>query len=259
MVKKNILQTRWFGWRPDLPDHRDLKMSMARGESQILPEVVDLRTHPAAPPIVDQGPLGSCTANGILSLYQFVLAKFGQKYAFIASRLFLYYNERAMEGTINEDAGAYIRDGFKSLSHEGACHESECKYNISMFAKRPNKRCYTNGLKHQVLEYRRINQDENAMRRVIAGGLPFVFGFSVYDSFESAPLGVMPLPSPTEQLLGGHCVMAVGYNQQSVICQNSWGKDWGDHGYFYMPWDYIVNPDLADDFWTLSNVELVKQ
>lgn len=98
------------------------------------------------------------------------------------------------------------------------------------------------------------------MKGCLASGYPFVFGFSVYESFESqavAQTGIVPMPSPNEQLLGGHAVLAVGYDDEQgrFIVRNSWGKDWGMEGYFTIKYDYLLNDNLADDFWTIRRVE----
>lgn len=247
---------RKYGWKPDLPDHRDMMYSVTRIVT--LPPKVDLR--PGCPEVYDQGSLGSCTANAIGSAFQFGQIKQNVKEAFIPSRLFIYFNEREMEGTVNEDSGAYIRDGIKSLVKQGVCPESEWQYNISIFTRKPSKTCYDHALKHQLLLYKRISPSLNQMKGCLAEGFPFVFGFSVYESFNSqqvASSGVMSMPKKNENLLGGHAVKAVGYDDkiQMFIVKNSYSDSWGDKGYFYMPYSYISNSNLADDFWTIRLVE----
>jgi C1A family cysteine protease len=115
-------------------------------------------------------------------------------------------------------------------------------------------------LLHKSLEYRSLdNTNVNELLSCLASGFPFVFGFSVYDSFESdevAHTGIVPMPGKDEQQLGGHAVMRVGYDldKKVFIVRNSWGKTWGDHGYFYMPFAYMTNRDLADDFWVVTKM-----
>lgn len=244
-----------FGWVPDLPDQRDFKLQIP--EITHLPSTVDLRK--LCPQVYDQGNLGSCTANALAAAVGFELHK--QKAPdFMPSRLFIYYNERVIENSVNEDAGAMIRDGVKSLHKLGVCNEDEWKYNIDEFATTPSSICYTDALNHQVTSYHRVIRSLSQMKQCLAAGYPFVFGFSVYESFESdlvAKTGHVNMPKDTEQLLGGHAVLAVGYNDKSkrFLVRNSWGQDWGLKGYFSMPYDYLLNPDLSDDFWTIRLVE----
>jgi C1A family cysteine protease len=173
------------------------------------------------------------------------------------SRLFVYYNERVMEGTVNSDAGAQIRDGVKSVATLGVCPETEWPYDINKFTEKPTPACYTDAAKCEAVGYQRLDSsDLNQLRGCIASGFPFVFGFTVYDAFESpevAKTGVLNLPGPKEKVVGGHAVMAVGYDntaQRFTVC-NSWGKDWGIKGYFTIPYTYLTASNLADDFWTI--------
>ena len=131
---------------------------------------------------------------------------------------------------------------------------------IAKFRDKPPQAAYDEGLKNQVLLYRRITRDLTQMKACLATGFPFVFGFTVYQSFESqdvAQTGVMPMPGHDEQMLGGHAVLAVGYDddQQRFIVRNSWGPGWGMQGYFTMPYAYLTQPNLSDDFWTIRLVE----
>jgi C1A family cysteine protease len=250
---------RGLGWKPDLPDIRD-EIAAPPEVVKIthLPPKVDLRETGFMPPVYDQSQLGSCTANGIAAALDFDRKKQGLDFL-TPSRLFIYYNERALEGTINDDAGAMIRDGIKVVNKQGACPESEWPYDIAKFKDRPTEQCYTDGLLDTALKYQRVLRSLVAFKAQLADGFPFVFGFSVYDSFESdevAKTGMVPMPDPSEQMLGGHCVKAVGYDDSidKFICRNSWGPDWGDGGYFYMPYLYLVTRSLSSDFWTISAV-----
>jgi len=176
------------------------------------------------------------------------------------SRLFIYYNERAMEGTVDTDSGAMIRDGMKSISKLGVCTEDTWPYDISQFTAKPPAKAYTEAKKHQALVYRRVLGQLHQMQGCLAQGYPFVFGFSVYESFmspEVAKTGKVPLPPRGEQLIGGHAVLAVGYDdaEQSFIVRNSWGTGWGIKGYCLMPYGYLTDPQLARDFWAVYTVE----
>lgn len=245
-----------YGWIPDLPDQRDIIYSAPLQIMHNLPEQMDLRE--SCPAIYDQGQLGSCTANAIAGLFEFDLKKQGLK-DFMPSRLFIYYNEREVEGTISEDSGAYLRDGIKCMAKIGVCPEKEWPYEITKFASKPKSKCFEDAKKDKAVNYARLVRTLGQLRSCLASGFPFVFGFSVYESFESdkvAETGIVPLPKSTEKLLGGHAVLAVGYDQaeRMFIVRNSWGTDWGIKGYFKMPYDYLLNENLADDFWTIRSV-----
>ena len=240
-----------FGWTPDLPDARDYMYSAPEAVLTKLPTKVDLRG-PKMPKVYDQGELGSCTANAIGAAFEFGQIKQGQK-DFMPSRLFIYYNERAVEGTIDTDSGAMIRDGMKSVAKLGVCTEDTWPYDIPRFTEKPPGKAYTEARKHQALVYRRVLGQLHQMQGCLAQGYPFVFGFSVYESFmspEVASTGKVPLPPRGEQLLGGHAVLAVGYDDalQSFIVRNSWGPKWGIKGYCEMPYGYLTDPQLARDF-----------
>lgn len=243
-----------FGWIPDLPDHRDHLYAAPLAALQVLPPQVDLR--PQCPPIYDQGQLGSCTANGIAAAIQFDRMKQHLHPNFLPSRLFIYYNERVIEGTVTQDSGAMIRDGIKSVAQQGDCPETEWPYTIAQFTTKPSAQCYTDAAKYRAVQYQRLVPNLTQLKGCLASGYPFVFGFTVYDSFESqqvAHTGVVPLAAHTEQVLGGHCVVAVGYDegQQRFIVRNSWGTGWGLQGYCTMPYAYLTDANLADDFWTI--------
>jgi C1A family cysteine protease len=208
--------------------------------------------------VYDQGQLGSCTANAIGAAFEFELLK--QKLTdFMPSRLFIYYNERVMEGTVGTDSGAQIRDGIKSVAQQGVCPEPLCPYVLAQFRTKPSKPCYVEALKHKASLYQRLVPTLNQLKGCLASGYPFVFGFTVYDSFESpavAKSGHAPMPAPAEAVIGGHAVMAVGFDdsKQWFIVRNSWGPTWGIKGYFTLPYAYVTDAHLADDFWTIRLV-----
>jgi len=245
---------RKYGWAPDLPDHRDYLYSAPQPILAKLPPKKDLRS--GCPPVYDQGQLGSCTANAISGAIQFEQKKQGVP-IFGPSRLFIYYNERDMEGTVNSDAGAQIRDGVKSVATLGVCPETEWPYDINKFADKPTPQCYADATKCEAVGYQRLDSTSlNQLKGCIASGFPFIFGFTVYDAFESqevAETGVLNMPGPQEKVQGGHAVLAVGYDDaaQRFTVRNSWGKDWGIKGYFTIPYSYLTTTDLADDFWTI--------
>ena len=246
-----------YGWRPDHPDMRDFLLAVEPAKA--LPRKVSLRTQ--MPPVYDQGQLGSCTANSIGAILEFNELKQAEPNAATPSRLFIYYNERAMEGTVSQDSGAEIRDGIKSVAQLGAPPETAWPYVITKFAKKPPARAYKVALKHQAIRYARVLQTEMGIQNVLAAGYPVSFGFTVYESFESdvGPDGIVPMPAPDESTLGGHAVVAIGYRQIKrqlyFECRNSWGPDWADDGYFWLPASYVTSRSLAQDFWVIEQVE----
>jgi C1A family cysteine protease len=245
-----------FGWQPDLPDQRDFAYRVPRRTAAALPPRVDMR--PQMPDVYDQGQLGSCTANAIGGAFEFEMLK-QKEPDFVPSRLFIYYNERVIERTVDEDSGAQLRDGMKTLAHQGVCPEPTWPYVISRFATKPSHQCYTEAKQHLGITYMRVDQDVAQMRGCLAAGYPFIFGFTVYESFESDAVsrtGNVPMPNGDERTLGGHAMCAVGYDnpKKLIIVRNSWGPDWGRKGYGTMPYAYFTNTDLAADFWTLRAV-----
>jgi C1A family cysteine protease len=241
-----------YGWVPDLPDRRDILYGAVRPVPAVLPATVDLR--PACSPVEDQGQLGSCTANALAGALEFLEKKDQLPFTDL-SRLFIYYDERVLEHSVASDSGAQLRDGIKTLKKQGVCSEKKWPYVISKFAVKPTPACYQEALQHQITSYQRIVTLDQ-MRACLAAGFPFVFGFTVYESFESqqvASTGVVNLPQPGERVLGGHAVVGVGYDdaQKRFLIRNSWGTGWGQQGYFTLPYAYLDDRNLSDDFWTI--------
>ena len=246
-----------YGWIPDLPDVRDQAYRAPR-RAGALPKSVDLRS--GCPPVYDQGELGSCTANAIAAAVEFDEHKQSFRQPYQPSRLFIYYNERALSGTIATDGGAMLRDGIKVVAGQGTCPEPMWPYTPAKFADRPPAPCYKFGKTHPAVQYSRLSQDLGQMKACLAAGYPFVFGFTVYESLESdqvAHNGEVPMPESGETSLGGHAVMAAGYDDSSTrfLVRNSWGAGWGMGGYFTIPYTYLANVDLAADFWTIRLVK----
>lgn len=252
MLFPRLKPRRRFHWLPDLPDARDLRYSRQKTE---FPAEIDLR--PQMSDVENQLELGSCTAQALAGC----LEATDKSKSFEASRLFIYYNERRILGTINEDSGAFLRDGIKSLARWGVCEERLHPHRIARFREKPSCWAYRDAARRKISRYERLKGGME-MLDCLASGKPFVFGFMVYSSFESnevASTGIVPMPRYNERALGGHAVAAVGYklidNKKYFIVRNSWGRDWGDGGYFYMPAAYLIDSNLSDDFWTLTASE----
>ncbi len=253
-------RTRGFGWVPDLPDHRDFLYAAPTPVLHTIPAKVDLR--PGCPPVYDQGDLGSCTANAIAGAIEFDQKKESQTYPtpFAPSRLFIYYNERTIEGTVAQDSGAQIRDGIKSVATLGACPEDkDWPYDITKFADAPPAGAFADAASYKIKTYQRLIQDLNTMKGCLASGYPFVFGFTAYNSLQTPAVqqtGQIPMPTTQDQVIGGHAIVAVGYDDatRTFTIRNSWGAGWGDAGYGYMPYSYLLERNLASDFWTIRSV-----
>lgn len=256
---------RVYGWKPDLPDHRDYLYNITGKRITIL-KTTNNRTTLVMPPVVDQGELGSCTGNGSAGVCNLLfLNGHVQNKAAVSpvpfSRLFAYYNARRIEGTVNEDSGAQIRDVIKGIVKYGICSEASLPYDISQFTLKPTFSDYREGKKFIAESYERLdNTDIYQLVDCLIKGYPFILGFSVYESFESATVaktGIVPMPKKSEKLLGGHCVYCIDYDaeKKGFWCVNSWGENWGQKGLFFMPQAYLTNTNLADDFWTIKIIK----
>lgn len=197
----------------------------------------------------DQEDLGSCVANSGVLCAKYEIKQYFPTVNIDLSRLFLYYNTRVIEGTINEDSGAYIPDSFKAMSKQGICLESLYPYNTHKFTQKPSDSSYTDGLKHMPLRYTNVPQELSTIQKTLISGCYVSFGIDVYSSFmDKWPTDVMPIPKPGETFEGGHCLTIVGYSnsRQCFLIQNSWGKSWGNQGSFWMPYSYALGSHSSD-------------
>jgi C1A family cysteine protease len=250
---------------PSPEDPRDLQFKPPfRLFAKALPSKVDLR--PKLSPVVDQGALGSCTANALVSgCREYLLLNTPTKDSDRLSRLYVYFKEREAEGTVDEDAGAYIKDGCDVLLHEGVCRELLWPYNVGIFKKHPTPDCDTDAANYKITKYEKVLGIGN-VKRVLADGYPLAAGMEVFsqmESVEAATSGIVRIPSIGEKPLGGHAVCVVGYVDTPrgkpgywkgggyLICRNSWSEKWGDKGYFYIAYDY-VNLGHMYEFWRIS-------
>ena len=211
-----------------------------------IPSFIDLRNDVNT--VYDQEDLSSCTANALCSMIRYNNPNLK------GSRLFLYYNERVLDNNIFQDVGAKLSDGIQSLLKHGLCHESEWEYDITKYALKPPDECYLSALENKAKLVQNINNDTLSMKLSLINGNPFVVGISIYESFESDEVensGIVKMPQKDEECLGGHACLVVGYDdeKQHWIMQNSWGPDWGDNGYFYLPYKYLLDPKLSSDLW----------
>jgi len=180
-----------------------------------------------------------------------------KKSKYLWSRLFLYYIERQLEGTINSDSGATIYDGIKALKIYGVCPEQFWPYDIRKYKITPPAICYRRAKLHRVLAAYNVRQNLETMKGYLAAGNPFVIGITVYEEFESdgaARTGDIPMPGQNSQLLGGHALIVVGYDDstQRFKFRNSWGTGWGNNGYGTLPYKYLLDPSLTSDTWYIA-------
>jgi C1A family cysteine protease len=242
------MTNRVYNLKKQIPDQRDFKVQLL--EAVKLPILMTL--HSQCPPIYDQGNLGSCTANAGVAARVML-----NKLTINLSRLFQYYQERVIEGDVPQDNGAQMRDIGKAMLMYGVCEESYDPYNIYNFATAPSQRAITNALNYKIKSYNAVTSITQIKQTLALQLKPVLSGIYVFESFESAAVastGKVPMPLPSEQLLGGHAILIIGYNDDKrwFVCRNSWGSSWGDHGYFYLPYTFFT-AGYAFDWWILNN------
>ena len=276
-----------MGWLPDYPDFRDYtvehdsvnamlaKVGAAKPLKAGLPVTADLR--PWCPPIENQGSLGSCTANaGVAMVEYFERRAFGKHVD--ASRLFLYKATRNMLHWTG-DTGAFLRSTMGAMSIFGVPPEEYWPYIEADYEKEPSAFCYAFAQNYQSISYYRLDPSGtikttllSQIKTNLAGGLPSMFGFTVYNSYtQGSTTGKLPYPTSGEKIVGGHAIIAVGYDDNmkiknanpgavetkgALLIRNSWGTGWGMAGYGWLPYDYVLK-GLATDWWSLIKNEWV--
>jgi C1A family cysteine protease len=236
--KLDILDDKHFNTKISYINHNEYKH-------------VDLRDK--FPIVYNQGTIGSCTANALCGIIEYIIPDF------LPSRLFLYYNERLIEKDVEHDCGATLFDGIQSLQTFGICSELDWPYDINKFTIKPLEECYNKALDHKVLQVKNIHNDITMMKNALINGIPFVVGIMIYSSFESdyvAKTGNVSMPRYYEQCLGGHAILICGFDDYKKvwIARNSWGPEWGDKGYFYLPYLYLLDSTLSTDLWCILKI-----
>lgn len=257
--------THKYGWVPSRPDIRDHVYAAPHSVLAALPPFIDLSTPSVATPfdpVWNQGELGSCGPHTACADIVFsALRQQGLVNCAMPSRLFTYYVTRALMGTVGSDSGVSNRDMLKGLAQYGWCDETLWPYDISKFKAKPTATCFNQAKTRKISQYLAVRQDLDQMKGCLAGGDPFIFGFSVYESLETEEVsrtGVIPIPKRGERQKGGHDVLIVGYDDvtRKFKLRNSWGFKWGVNGYGWVPYEYALNPQLAGDFWTVQHSAL---
>jgi C1A family cysteine protease len=251
---------RKYGWKRQAPDERDYHFG-AVALALALPHKVDLSASAFMPPVWDQGQIGSCTAHAASAAFMFDQNK-QRLSGFDPSRLELYYAERDLDGDTDADGGSTLRTACKTLASVGVCRADIWAYDEAQLRVKPSEAAYADALLHKAVDYSAVSMDMNAVKTVLAAGFPVVFGTNVYESFESggaAKTGVIVMPQPAEQCLGGHALLLVGYDDtdtdtnHALKFRNSWGASWGQHGYGQFSWEYFLK--YASDLWVIRSVE----
>lgn len=263
--------------RPGLAKTNDLPPLSRRIAADSLPSAVDLREF--CSPVEDQGALGSCTAHAGVGLIEYYERRaFGRHLD--ASRLFLYKVTRNLM-KLRGDTGAYLRTTMGAMVLFGVPPETYWPYtdDPDSFDREPTAFCYAFAQNYQTIKYFRHDPAGarpeavlHSLKTYLSKGFPVIFGFSVYNSIEQAEKdGRIPFPSLRERLEGGHAVMAAGYDDKmeitnrfsrektkgALLIRNSWGAGWGERGYGWLPYDYVLR-GLAEDFWSILKKEWVE-
>jgi Papain family cysteine protease len=244
------------GWKPDVLDERDFKFSVSRSKQIPVPETGDLRS--LMPPVWQQLTIGSCVSHGVCAVLQYVRAVNGleQKYPLDPSRLFNYYFGRLLEGTIDQDSGLTIRTGIKAAVKYGIPKAALWPYDITKFKEPPTNEARVAAFQHVVFEYRRVILNASSFLQALAAGHPIIIGSTIYESFQSDEVertGIVPMPNKREWMVGGHCMVIVGWNTttRKFLVRNSWGTDWGLEGHCWVPYDYFTT-NFTHSAWIIT-------
>ena len=249
------------GYQYAEPEFKFASFAPTRYSASQLPKKVDLR--PYMTTVEDQGQVNSCTANAVAGAYEYLVKK-NQGIDYDVSRLFIYYNARRARGEQDRDEGSVISTAIKMLEKKGACSEETWPYEPRHVKEKPSKACYDEAQGFRIDGTQHIDTDLNVWRSALAEGNPIVFGIALFDSFDrQRRRGFVPEPSNQESKRGSHgnhAMLCVGYSDpdQVFIVRNSWGDNWGDNGYCYIPYRYMMNPSYNHgDSWIIHNASEV--
>ena len=250
------MQKHIYNLQKDTINEADHTLSINLRVTSTPSQPLNIDHRSTCPDVYKQGSIGSCSAQVLCCVFYHNLKKFHYDNIFNPSRLFLYYNTRAMKHSIDYDNGGSIRDALKAFHEYGICPETSWEYDIDNLKITPPEEAYLFAQDYTGIIYARVPQILNQLKQCLIDGYLFVFGMAVHSNFESQIVETtgrgLQQPTINDIYLGGHAACAVGFNENErvFIVRNSWGTEWGDQGYFYMPYDYILNPNLVFDIWT---------
>lgn len=250
------MSTRIYNYKNDKPDTRDIRLTDIHDIPTTFPKSIDLRNSGFMPAALDQGQLNSCTANSSSNSLRYLIKK-EKEVDYQPSRLMIYYFSRLIENDLEFDSGASNRDTMKAIQQNGVCNENVWPYDISKFiVEPPSQDLIVAKLHTKNFIYYSVNCDLVSIKIALILGYPIIFGITVFDSYESssvAQTGIVPFPDTSkESNLGGHSQLLISYDDdlQMMGVLNSWGNLWGDKGFCYIPYKYILDPEIgAIDLW----------
>lgn len=203
-------------------------------------QIVDLREWDSI--VENQESLSSCTSSAITSAYEIMLTQSSPDLYVELSDLFIYYNSRLEEGTVEQDVGIFLKTGMVVLKKYGVCVESLWPYNLTKWDDKPPEDAYADAEKRKITKYQKIISTYY-VTEVLSNNKPVVFGMEIYDSFMELNnrISTVPFPSRKEKSLGGHAMCMVGYDLEKrlFLAKNSFGTGWGIGGYCWIPFDYL--------------------
>lgn len=224
-----------------------------------VPPRVDLR--PALSPVEDQEATKSCAATAAAGAYEYLLRRHFGPDGYNVSRLFIYYNAREMDGPTITDGGASLLAVMGAITKWGACSESSWPFRVGSLNSPPGDAAYAEGKRFAMAGGYRLGKDLEVWKHALALGHPIVFALRLFRSFDKpAKKGLVPMPTSDEAESEGHAMLCVGYSDRDkvFIVRNSWGAAWGDHGYCYIPYAYMMSAHNLDDSWILTHVGALK-
>tara|TARA_B110000208_G_C11799546_1_gene441260 strand:- start:2051 stop:2863 length:813 start_codon:yes stop_codon:yes gene_type:complete len=254
-LEEASIDTKMYGWIPDHPNYNDNTYD-APIKNLLINRKIDLRLN--CPGICNRKNIGSSVAHAICYVYEYNIIKHDMNNIFIPSKLFLYFNQRLLKHTQEFDCGSSIRDGLSILDKIGICSEVVYPYDISLIYDKPSDEIYEEASHNKGIEYYKIKPIITNIKTLLQDSIPIIFGFGIYSSFENQVSDngfTIKIPQENEKFIGGSCGVCVGFNdeKQAFIIMNSKGVEWGDKGYFYMPYLYLTNNNLCSNFWIIKN------